>query len=70
MLSRARFPQLSVQFPVQSEISAFTVETYRHRGKKDDVAVVVVVVGNNVMYISLHIVVNWKKIHVFLESET
>ena len=33
MLSRARFPQLSVQFSVQSEISAFAGKTYRHSRK-------------------------------------
>ena len=30
MLSRARFPQLSVQFSAQSEITAFAGKTYRH----------------------------------------
>ena len=31
MLSRARFPQLSIQFSVQSEITAIAGKTYRHR---------------------------------------
>ena len=30
VLSRARFPQLSIQFSVQSEITAFAGKTYRH----------------------------------------
>ena len=30
MLSRSRFPQLSVQFSVQSEITALAGKTYRH----------------------------------------
>ena len=33
MLSRARFPQLSVQFSVQSEITALAGKTYRHSAK-------------------------------------
>ena len=33
MLSRARFPQLSIQFSVQSEITALAEKTYRHSEK-------------------------------------